>query len=80
MTTDRCDPVGIPEIAERLGVVRGTVDIWRQRHDSFPAPTWTVGGRPCWRWADIARWARQTGRIRAGTALCNFETTDRSNQ
>ncbi len=57
------DPVGIPEIAERLGVARGTVDVWRQRHDDFPYPKWTVGGRPCWNWDDVARWAVQTSRL-----------------
>ncbi len=56
-----CDPVGIPEIAERLGVQRNTVDAWRKRQ-LLPAPGWTVGGRPAWNWPDIEQWAQDTGR------------------
>lgn len=55
-------PLGIPEIAERLGVQRETVDQWRAR-GILPDPDWTVGGRPAWRWSTIRRWARETGRI-----------------
>lgn len=57
------DPVGIPEIAERLGVQRNTVDQWKLRHATFPAPRWQVGGRPAWAWPDIATWAAETGRL-----------------
>ena len=56
------DPVGIPEIADRLGVQRSTVDMWRWR-DLMPEPSWTVGGRPAWNWDDIVRWAIETGRM-----------------
>lgn len=56
------DPVGVVEVADRLGVGRKAVDKWRQRDLGFPAPTWTVGGRPAWRWEDVERWARETGR------------------
>ncbi len=59
----RIDPVGIIEIAERLGVARNTVDQWRTR-EVLPTPRWTVGGRPAWNWSDIDTWARETGRIR----------------
>ena len=51
-----CDPVGLKEIAERLGVRRGTVDIWHHR-GLLPAPKWTVGGRPAWSWRTIEKWA-----------------------
>ncbi len=54
-------PVGIIEIAERLGVERATVDMWKYR-GLLPEPKWTVGGRPAWNWTDIERWARATGR------------------
>jgi len=57
-----CDPVGIPEIAARLGVKRATVDTWRLR-GLLPEPRWTVGGRPAWEWADVQGWAWKTGRL-----------------
>ena len=56
------DPVGAVEIAERLNVKRRTVDQWRQRATDFPAPRWTVGGRPAWNWDEVEVWAKRTGR------------------
>ena len=56
------EPVGLAEIAERLGVQRRTVDRWRER-GVLPDPTWTVGGRPAWDWPVIEAWARRTGRL-----------------
>ena len=56
------EPVGVAEIADRLGVTRAAVDKWRVRDVGFPAPAWTVGGRPAWDWADITAWAHATGR------------------
>lgn len=61
-------PVGITEIAERLGVPRPTVDTWRYR-DKLPASRWRVGGRPAWCWrCDISPWAERYGKQRAGLA------------
>lgn len=57
---DYADPVGIVEIAARLDVQRGTVDVWRNR-GLLPDPDYTVGGRPAWEWATIVAW--QEGRI-----------------
>jgi len=57
------DVVGIPEIADKLGVKRATVDVWRQRNVGFPEPTHTVGGRPAWLWVPVAAWAYHTGRL-----------------
>ena len=59
------EPVGIKEIAERLGVQRGTVDRWLQRK-LLPEPRWQVGGRPAWDWSDVKVWAEQSGRLREG--------------
>lgn len=56
------EPVGIVEIAARLGVKRQTVDVWKIR-GVLPAPRWLVGGRPCWLWSDVERWAQETGRL-----------------
>lgn len=55
-------PVGMTEIAHRAGVRRETVEQWTRRHNDFPAPRWTVGGRPAWAWADIRTWLDATGR------------------
>lgn len=59
---DDCEPVGLPEIADRLGVKRQTADVWRHR-GVLPEAEWTVGGRPAWNWSTIETWARETGRI-----------------
>lgn len=53
---DVADPVGIPEIADRLGVTRAALEKWRQRHSDFPEPRWTVGGRPAWHFDDVRIW------------------------
>lgn len=55
------EPVGIPEIAERLGVKRPTVDQWRWR-GLLPEPDYTIGGRPAWEWDTIRAWAETTNR------------------
>lgn len=61
------EPVGLAEIAGRLGVTRKTADQWRPRGLlPKPEPT-TVGGRPWWRWGTIRDWAQATGRA-AGDA------------
>jgi hypothetical protein len=60
------DPVGATEIAHRAGVVLATVDAWRRRHADFPAPQWTVGGRPAWNWPDVAAWLTATNRLPEG--------------
>lgn len=57
------DPVGVVEVAARLGVTRKAVDQWRRRSLGFPDPRWTVGGRPAWSWPEVEAWARRTGRI-----------------
>jgi len=56
------DPVGLSEIAHRLGVAQITAKQWRQR-GLLPPPRWTVSGRPAWNWPDIERWAIKTGRL-----------------
>lgn len=66
------EPVGLVEIAERLGVKRETAGMWHYRSERgelpvpMPAPRWIVSGAPAWRWADIERWAAKTGRLPGG--------------
>ncbi len=54
--------VGLSEIAERLNVLRGTVDQWRHRN-VLPAPDYDLQAGPIWWWSTIRRWAEQTGRL-----------------
>ena len=56
-----CDPVGVADIAERLGVQTQTVAMWRYR-DLLPEPEWTISGQPAWNWPTIEAWAKETGR------------------
>lgn len=56
-------PVGGLEIAERLGVKRETVAMWKQR-GLLPPARWTVSGEDAWDWhEDIEPWARETKRL-----------------
>jgi predicted site-specific integrase-resolvase len=57
------DPVGLVEIAERLGVKRQTANMWRFR-GLLPDPPWVVSGQPCWAWETIEAWARETERLK----------------
>jgi len=67
------DLVGIPELAVRLGVPARNIHRWRDRHKQhpphrhpwqpFPDPVMNISGRPVWQWADVKRWARETGRL-----------------
>lgn len=62
------DPVGLAEIAARLGVARQTAKGWRLA-GMLPPHRWTVSGHPAWEWRDIERWARRTGRLSEGEAM-----------
>ncbi len=55
-------PVGAAEIADRLKVKPQTVHTWRQR-DILPAPRWMVSRQPAWDWAEIEKWAMESGRL-----------------
>lgn len=55
------EPVGMKEIAERLGYQVESIWQWRAQ-PSFPKPRWSVSGRPAWDWPVVERWARRNGR------------------
>ncbi len=59
----KLDLVGVSEIAERLGVQRGTVSIWKLR-GFMPKPDSELKSGPVWRWSRIEKWARETGRLK----------------
>ena len=53
------DLVGVPEIAEQLGVDRRTA--WRYiNRDDFPEPDAQVSGKRLWKRAAVERWAKKT--------------------
>lgn len=56
------DPVGLADIAQRLGVERQTAKTWKLRK-LLPEPAWHASGSPLWDWPDIERWAKKTGRL-----------------
>lgn len=64
MPCEKCDPVAVAEIAERLGVKKATVHQWRVRHPSFPEPAGTIAGMRWWHWRDIEDWVEQRPRWR----------------
>ena len=43
-------PVGLAEIAARLGVKRTTAGQWRTRGILATPPRWVVSGSPAWCW------------------------------
>lgn len=57
------EPVGIKEIAERLGVPRQTAAVWRYRK-VLPKEAGKVSDVPYWDWAVIETWSRETGHPR----------------
>ncbi len=64
--------VGVLEIAQRLGVSRAVVSRWVDRHwpmtghdEVTPHVLGTVSGQLAFRWSDVERWARWSGRLPA---------------
>lgn len=56
------DVVSAREIADRLHVKLGTVQMWRYR-GIFPDPDWHLATGPIWEWQRIVAWANATGRL-----------------
>src|SRR2546421_2401511 len=53
------DLLGVPEIAELLGVSRPSV--WRYvRREDFPEPDAQVSGKRLWKRVTVERWAKKT--------------------
>lgn len=56
------DPVGLAQIADRLGRPYNTVKKWRQRYaESWPKPRGMVGNVDWYEWEDIKEWCRKMG-------------------
>lgn len=78
MATVTADPVGVVELAERLGVAARTVRMWRERSAStpvpMPEPTYAnVNGSPAWEWLVVLRWAGVTGHLAYLPAIDAYE-------
>ena len=54
--------VGLTEIAQRAGVQKPVVAMWRTRHDDFPEPVADLRTGPVWWWPDVESWLSWTGR------------------
>lgn len=55
-------PIGIDDVARRLGVKADTVQKWRRRDVGFPLEAGSLSGAPYWWAADVDHWASKTGR------------------
>lgn len=72
------DPVGVLEIADRLGVQAATAHRWLQMDKTtaklgIPEPTYpSVNGSRAWEWPEILRWAGETGRLKSASLQMEF--------
>ena len=61
-TENEDEPVGLVEIAQRLGGKHRTAVMWNYR-GLLPQTIGTVSGAPAWSWGSIRSWAIETGRL-----------------
>lgn len=59
------DPVGVLEVAARLGVEDRSVHQWLHRNRLPAADYETVNGSRAWEWRKILWWAGETNRLRS---------------
>lgn len=58
------DPVGVREIAERMGVQAATVSMWRRRA-LMPEPRWNRSGVDLWLWSDFDDFEARRAELRS---------------
>lgn len=64
------EPVGVCEIAHRVGVLPETVSQWWRRtrrgemRHPMPPPRGTVSNMEWWDWPEVEPWLRDTGRLK----------------
>jgi predicted DNA-binding transcriptional regulator AlpA len=54
------------DVAKRLGISPQRVNVLATA-PGFPKPVGKLGRSTVWRWSSIERWARETGRLPAGS-------------
>ena len=54
--------VGLMEIAQRAGVQRPVVTMWRSRYEDFPEPIEELHIGPVFAWPHVQKWLQNTGR------------------
>jgi hypothetical protein len=62
VTGDRLPLVGLTEIAQRAGVQKPVVSMWRTRHKDFPEVVSNLHAGPVWLWPEVEKWLRESGR------------------
>lgn len=60
--TVRLPLVGLVEIAQRAGVRRPVVSVWRTRHADFPEAVQELHVGPVFSWPEVKEWLILTGR------------------
>ena len=58
----RNELVGLTEIAQRAGVQKPVVSMWRTRYETFPRPAALLATGPVWFWEPVKEWLETTGR------------------
>ena len=72
---DTCEPVGVLEIADRLGVQDRSVHMMIRR-DRLPAADFdSINGSRAWNWRTILWWAGETGRLRTRKLVNEYRRT-----
>ena len=67
-----CDPVGVIEIADRLGVEARSVHMMGRR-GTLPPPDWdSINGYRAWNWPTVLWWAGETGRLRTDALVKQY--------
>ena len=70
--------VGLTEIAQRAGVQKPVVAVWRTRYEDFPDSVADLRTGSVWLWPQVEAWLLKTGRITdAGWTLEQVTVRDR---
>lgn len=69
-----CEPVGVLEVAVRLGVKDRTVHQWLNRGLMPPADFGVVNGSRAWNWLTILGWAGVSGRLHGDVLRGEFRS------